>query len=129
MLTLSERWFTTHTSVSVRAATATGSMPTGTETEWVRPPPAPTSKTSSWLSGMLRAKSFVPSGESASGRTGPLSKVMKLGWPAAVEASSKKAAAHRKRLTRRIGRTSMGGPSQVLAYSRGIGRTASITQY
>ena len=30
MLTLSERWFTTHTSVFVRAATATGSSPTGT---------------------------------------------------------------------------------------------------
>ena len=30
MLTLSERWFTTHTSVFVRAATVTGSSPTGT---------------------------------------------------------------------------------------------------
>ena len=30
MLTLSERWFTTQTSVLVRAATATGSRPTGT---------------------------------------------------------------------------------------------------
>ena len=31
MLTLSERWLTTHTSPSERAATATGSRPTGTE--------------------------------------------------------------------------------------------------
>ena len=31
MLTLSERWLTTHTSVLLRAATATGSMPTSTD--------------------------------------------------------------------------------------------------
>src|SRR5689334_6520650 len=31
MLMSSERWFTTHTSVLVRAATATGSRPTGTD--------------------------------------------------------------------------------------------------
>jgi hypothetical protein len=34
MLTLSERWFTTHTSPLVRAATATGSRPTATEPVW-----------------------------------------------------------------------------------------------
>jgi len=38
MLMLSERWFTTHTSVSVRAATATGSSPTGTSAASVSPP-------------------------------------------------------------------------------------------
>ena len=31
MLTESERWFTTQTSEAWRAATATGSMPTGTD--------------------------------------------------------------------------------------------------
>ena len=40
MLTLSERWLTTQTSLFVRAATATGSRPTGTEPVWVRPPAA-----------------------------------------------------------------------------------------
>ena len=39
MLTLSERWLTTQTSPLLRAATATGSMPTGTELRWLRPPP------------------------------------------------------------------------------------------
>ncbi len=38
MLTLSERWFTTHTSVFVRAATATGSKPTGIEASCVSEP-------------------------------------------------------------------------------------------
>ena len=36
-LTLSDRWLTTQTSVSLRAATATGSSPTGIEARWVRP--------------------------------------------------------------------------------------------
>ena len=54
MLTLSERWLTTQISESVRAATATGSMPTATEPLWVRPPPA-TSKISSVPSGVLTA--------------------------------------------------------------------------
>ena len=76
-LTLSERWLTTHTSPSVRAATATGSSPTGTEPVWVSPP-ASTSKISSRLSGVLTAKSRLPLGDSASGRTWPLSKVTKL---------------------------------------------------
>jgi hypothetical protein len=40
-LTLSERWFTTHTSVLVRAATATGSSPTWTSAASVSVP-APT---------------------------------------------------------------------------------------
>ncbi len=77
MLTLSERWFTTHTSVSVRAATATGSRPTGTEPTCVSPAGA-TSKISSRLSGVLTANSRVPSGDSASGRTCPLSKVVNV---------------------------------------------------
>ena len=68
MLTLSERWFTTHTSPLVRAATATGSRPTGTESACVSPP-AETSKISSRSSGVSTANRRVPSGESASGRT------------------------------------------------------------
>ena len=75
-LTLSERWLTTHTSPSVRAATATGSRPTGTDPRWVRPPAA-TAKISSRSSGVLTANSRVPSGDNANGRTGPLSKVTK----------------------------------------------------
>jgi hypothetical protein len=75
-LTLSDRWFTTHTSSSLRAATATGSRPTGTEALWVSPAP-PTSKTSRRLSGVFTAKSLVAAGDRASGRTCPLSKSTK----------------------------------------------------
>jgi hypothetical protein len=76
MLMLSERWLTTHTSVSVRAATAIGSRPTGTEPACVRAPvPAFTSKISSWLSGVLIANSRVWLGLNAIGRTCPVSKV------------------------------------------------------
>ena len=58
-LTLSERWFTTQTSVSLRAATATGSRPTGTDAACVRLPSAATAKISSRLSGVFTAKSRV----------------------------------------------------------------------
>jgi hypothetical protein len=51
-------------------------MPTGTEAALLIPATV-TSKISSVASGVLTAKSFVPSGERASGRTSPLSKVMK----------------------------------------------------
>ncbi len=74
MLTLSERWFTTQTSVADRAATATGSIPTGTEPRCTSPVLV-TSKISSRSSGVLTAKSRLPSGARASGRTWPLSKV------------------------------------------------------
>ena len=40
-LTLSDRWFTTHTSVFERAATAIGSRPTGTDARWVSDPSTP----------------------------------------------------------------------------------------
>ena len=73
MLTLSERWLTTQTSSSSRAATATGSTPTGTDPLWWRPPPS-TRKISSLPAGVLTAKSRLPSGDSASGRTCPASK-------------------------------------------------------
>jgi hypothetical protein len=73
MSTLSERWFTTQTSVLERAAAATGSSPTGTECSWRSLPPA-TANTSSRLAGVLVAKRRLPSGERASGRTGPDSK-------------------------------------------------------
>ena len=76
MLTLSERWLTTQTSLLVRAATATGSMPTSTEPRGSarrrRPRRSP-----SRLSGVLTANSRVPSGDSASGRTCPLSNSVK----------------------------------------------------
>ena len=54
MLMLSERWFTTQTSLFERAATATGSSPTGTEPTCASVPPW-TSKISSRLSGVLTA--------------------------------------------------------------------------
>src|SRR5947199_10816679 len=72
MLTLSERWFTTHTSLLLRAATATGSMPTGTRV-WNVSPEAETLKISSVPLGVLVANNFVPSGDMAIGRTCPLS--------------------------------------------------------
>ena len=78
MLTLSDSRLTTQTSSFVRAATATGSIPTGIEAAGTRAP-ATTSKTSSVLSGVLQAKSRLPSGDSARGRTGPLSNAMKDG--------------------------------------------------
>ncbi len=71
--TLSDMWFTTQTSPSERAATATGSSPTGTEPRCARPA-GETAKISSRESGTLQTNRRVPSGESASGRTGPLSK-------------------------------------------------------
>ena len=74
MLTLSERWFTTQISSALRAATATGSMPTGTVPERARSPFPSTSKTSRRSSGVFSTKSFEPSGERASGRTRPDSK-------------------------------------------------------
>src|SRR5438552_613916 len=73
-LTRCERWSTTQTPPFERAATATGSRPTGTEPACVSPP-ADTAKISSRSSGVLTANSRLPSGESASGRTWPLSKV------------------------------------------------------
>ena len=68
MLTLSDRLFTTQTSFADRAATATGSMPTGTEARCVRPE-AVTSKISRRSSGVSTTNSWLPSGERASGRT------------------------------------------------------------
>jgi hypothetical protein len=73
MLTLSDRWLTTQTSLLLRAATATGSMPTGTEALWCRPWPS-TPNTSSRPAGVLTAKSRFPSGDIARGRTWPASK-------------------------------------------------------
>src|SRR3954470_23707422 len=71
-LTLSDRWLTTQTSVLLRAATATGSRPTGTRAANVSPS-ALTLKISSVALGVLTANSLVPSGDNAIGRTGPLS--------------------------------------------------------
>src|SRR3954468_3414958 len=84
-LTLSDRWLTTQTSVLLRAATATGSSPTGTRDENVSPL-AVTLKMSSVAFGVLTANSLVRSGEIAIGRTGPLSnsrndgEVTAAGW-------------------------------------------------
>ena len=67
-LTLSDRWLTTQTSVLLRAATATGSRPTGTRVISCRLPLL-IWKMSRVLFGVLTANSLVPSGDLASGRT------------------------------------------------------------
>src|ERR1700733_11994701 len=72
MLTLSEMRFVTQTSVFVRADTATGSRPTGTR-NFIVGLPEVRSKTSSVPLGVFTAKSVVPSGDIARGRTWPLS--------------------------------------------------------
>ena len=99
MLTLSERWFTTQISLLVRAATDTGSRPTGTEPEAVRPP-APTSKISSVLSGVLTTNNRVPSGESASGLTCPLSKATNEAAAGATERTRGASRTSRRRAAR-----------------------------
>ena len=71
-LTLSESRLVTHTSVLLRAATATGSSPTRTRPVHTGAPEVK-SKISSVPLGALAANSVFPSGDIASGRTGPLS--------------------------------------------------------
>src|SRR5262245_56881547 len=87
-LTLSDRWLTTQTSESSRAATATGSNPTGTRACNVIPPGV-MPKISRVLSGVFTAKSLAPLGDNAIGRTCPLSNSMNdtpvEAWLAAVE--------------------------------------------
>ena len=65
-LTLSERWFTTQTSSLLRAATATGSRPTGMRAARLRLPVAPMLKTSSVWFGVLTAKRNLPLAMAAS---------------------------------------------------------------
>jgi len=117
MLTLSERWLTTHTSSFVRAATATGSIPTGIESTWVRPPP-PTSKTSRRLSGVLTANNWPPSGDRASGRTWPLSKVMKEGWANAAAGTPNRARAAATAVSALRARCIASGPPRTVGRSR-----------
>ena len=62
---------------ATRAATATGSTPTGMEARCSRPVDL-TRNTSRRLSGVLAAKRNLPSGERASGRTCPLSNTVNL---------------------------------------------------
>ncbi len=90
MLTLSERWFTTHTSSLLRAATATGSSPTGTDVRCFRPL-CVMSKISRRLSGVLTANSAFLSGDSARGRTWPVSKSQKFESAHAGVASMRRA--------------------------------------
>ena len=82
MLMLSDMWLTTQTSVLLRAATATGSRPTGTWAVCVSEP-TPIWYASSVPFGVLTANSVLPSGDLANGRTCPLSNVMKFGGDAA----------------------------------------------
>ncbi len=123
MLTLSESWFTTHTSPLVRAATATGSRPTGTEPVCVSPS-LPTLKISSRSSGVFTANSWLPSGESASGRTWPLSKVTN---DAAAGAALSATASRRNERPRRITRRSINTESRAASstFPRNAPRQAS----
>ena len=81
MLTLSDKWFTTHTSAALRTATATGSTPTGTEASTRSVLPV-VSTMSSVPAAVLATNKRAPSADSANGRTGPDSKV-KLRCPCA----------------------------------------------
>ena len=74
MLTLSDTWLTTHAVSSSSTATATGSRPTGIEATGMGSPPALTSNTSRWPSGIFVTKSRFPLGDRAMGRTAPDSK-------------------------------------------------------
>ena len=66
MLTSSDSWFTTHASLSLLAATATGSSPTGRS--YVRTGRGPvTSKIASRSLGVFTTSSRVPEGVSAAG--------------------------------------------------------------
>ena len=76
MLTSSDRLLTTHASLSLSAATDTGSMPTGISA--IRRGAGPVrSNTESRLSGVLTTSSRLPSGVSAAGCTWALSKCTK----------------------------------------------------
>src|SRR5580765_1332735 len=75
MLTLSKRWLTTHISLSFRAATATGSIPTETRA-CSTSPRGVILKTSSVPLGVFTANNLVRSGDMAKGRTCPLSNSM-----------------------------------------------------
>ena len=97
MLTLSERRFVTQTSVLLRAATATGSRPTGTRYSKTGNPEV-RSKTSSVPLGVLTANSVLPSGDIATGRTWPLSNSTNEGPAEAAETDlSLKNPAHQRR--------------------------------
>src|SRR5262245_28590770 len=109
MLIESERWLTTQTSVLERAATATGSSPTGTEPAWVRPAPE-TEKISRRLSGVLVAKSRVPSGDRASGRTCPVSHVVNAATGPGTPRTASTAPATQDMVVLRRGSGSMAGP-------------------
>ena len=99
MLTLSDRWLTTQTSLLVRAATATGSRPTGTEPTCVSAAAVDGEDLEPVVGRVEREQPCSPSGESASGRTWPLSKVTKdasAGAGAEATASPARAAPTRR---------------------------------
>ena len=108
-LTLSERKFATHASLSVRAVTDTGSRPTRTECSSVRVPVAPTVKISRRASGVFTARSRPPEGVSTSGWTWWLSKFAPDADAAAgASAATARAQANRRRDQRRAGGVSFG---------------------
>ena len=72
MLTLSERWLTTQSSLSFGAAKATGSRPTGIEKMWFGTEPS--AYASTWASGVFATYNHTPLGDMAIGRTWPDSK-------------------------------------------------------
>src|SRR6266478_2520531 len=77
-LMLSETSLTTHASSLLSGLTETGSMPTGISAMRIGFPGLETSKTDSRESGVLTAKSRIPSGERRIGLVCLPSKLMKL---------------------------------------------------
>jgi hypothetical protein len=114
MLTLSERWFTTQTSVFERAATASGSSPTTLSPRGRCSGPV-MSKISSRSSGVLTAKRWLPSGDIASGRTCQVSK--RVNEDAALASARGRATARRRPQTEMQGargETEMGSLGSLL---------------
>ncbi len=69
MLMVSERWLTTQACVSLRAATVTGSRPTGIDAWCWIPPSSDTANTSRRASGVFTTRSVPPEGVRAIGWT------------------------------------------------------------
>ena len=83
-LTSSERLFTTHASLLLRAATETGSIPTGISAIRTRLGPV-ASNTESRLSGVFTTSKRFPSGVIATGCTWLVSNCTKSGFRAVRE--------------------------------------------
>ena len=116
MLTLSERWFTTQTSAFAARRDRDRLEADRHRADVREAAAASTAKISSRLSGVLTAKSRSPSGDSASGRTWPLSNATKSARAGAAAQSATK--------TPRQARFLMSPPSVRRHYAMTFGGTA-----